>query len=409
MNVRFASAAVLLCAAWLFSTPASASCGAEGEPACNIKTRIPSCDVNLIETAGSCWRPACGQEGQRGCGPTERITFNLLLRLPVPQTCDADLVHVVLANRCRHPNCGREGGPPCTVLQRIPSCDINLAESGGRCVRPLCGALDQRACSPTTLGALSRPATIYSLGQCDVNLVVDATNGTCRRPGSATQVIAATPSPPPSTPISPAPAAPAPAVVPPPPGIRMPTPPPVASAPPSILPPPPLPAVVNGGTSTPPGMLPPPPVSSGTPPAAGAADGGYTAGYQAGYQAGFSAGRAAVTTTPTVMAQSPNENPALLPEPGGAFVRAARSTFASGENIKASFAGLPGNKGDWIAIAAAGAPDNSYLEWSFLGGRQSGAHSFSQRFKPGQYEIRLFEDWPAGKYEVVSRATFTVQ
>ena len=45
-------------------------------------------------------------------------------------------------------DCGLENIRPCTVNERIPSCDLNLNESGGRCVRPACGAQGQRLCSP---------------------------------------------------------------------------------------------------------------------------------------------------------------------------------------------------------------------------------------------------------------------
>lgn len=424
MNLRLASAAVLLCTALLFSTRASAGCGAEGERACVVEERVPSCDLNLTEGQGRCWRPACGQEGQRGCGPTERVTFNFLLGLPMPQVCDADLVHDPIANRCRRPNCGREGGPPCTVFQRVPSCDVNLGESVGKCVRPPCGGLGQALCSPETLGGLLRTATIYTVGLCDANLVPEYTSKTCTRPGLTTPAIATAVPRPQSPPVSQAPAVPAPTGAPPPPGIRLPTPPAVSAAPnvlpppPPVVtyggqtaqtsvPPPPLPAVASGGTAMPPGTAPPPPASGAAPAISSAADGGYTAGYQAGFQAGFSAGQAAAV--PPATSPPPGDNAALSPEPGSAIVRAARPIFGSGENIEASFAGMPGSKGDWMAIAAAGAPDNSYIEWTYLGGKQSGVHRFSQRYKPGRYEIRLYKDWPAGNYQAVARTTFIVQ
>jgi hypothetical protein len=113
-------------------------------------------------------------------------------------------------------DCGLAGGRACNLNERIPSCDINLVEAGGACVRPLCGAEGQKLCSPiqrTTFnwilmaplpipqpcdinlkdvaGVCTHPANCGRQGQkacdiferipaCDINLVNDA--GNCRRP-----------------------------------------------------------------------------------------------------------------------------------------------------------------------------------------------------------------------------------
>ena len=45
--------------------------------------------------------------------------------------------------------CGADGGRPCTVTERMPSCNLNLSESGGRGYRAACGAEGQRGCGPT--------------------------------------------------------------------------------------------------------------------------------------------------------------------------------------------------------------------------------------------------------------------
>ena len=172
-------------------------CGADGERPCGLTERIPSCDLNLSEGGGRCFRAACGAEGQRGCGPFERVMFDFLLQLPVPKACDANLVADILKNQCVHPTCGREGQRACTIPERMPSCDINLFESNGRCLRPgNCGRAGQPPCDLTVRGPLFR---------CDANLV--GRNGVCMRPGSVESQTAATGG------MSPAPA-PAPAPVP---------------------------------------------------------------------------------------------------------------------------------------------------------------------------------------------------
>ncbi|MBX3224392.1 MAG: hypothetical protein KF795_28005 [Labilithrix sp.] len=125
-------------------------CGAEGERACTLTEKFPSCNVNLVEGGGRCIRPLCGREGQRGCTVTERTKLDPVLKVPKPFPCDQDLKHDLFKNQCFHPTCGREGQNACTVLERIPSCDINLVEVAGRCMKPpLCGRLGQAACTVT--------------------------------------------------------------------------------------------------------------------------------------------------------------------------------------------------------------------------------------------------------------------
>jgi hypothetical protein len=194
------------------AAPARAdTCGAEGQRECGVTERIPSCDLNLVAAGGRCIRAICGAEGQRGCGPTERFLFDFVLQMPVPKTCDSNLVHDLLNNKCLHPQCGREGQRPCVVTERIPSCDINLFESGGKCQRPAdCGREGQSPCDLTVRGPIFR---------CDVNLVVRTQK--CARPGtpdtataqnsgsSTAPLTATTPAPPPAA-KSPAPPPPPP-------------------------------------------------------------------------------------------------------------------------------------------------------------------------------------------------------
>ena len=174
---------LMLALPFAVAEPARAdTCGADGERPCGLTERIPSCDLNLSEGGGRCYRAACGAEGQRGCGPTERVMFDFLLQLPVPKACDANLVADILKNQCVHPACGREGQRACTIPERLPSCDVNLFESSGRCLRPgNCGRAGQPPCDLTVRGPLFR---------CDANLV--GRNGVCMRSGSLDTQTAAT-------------------------------------------------------------------------------------------------------------------------------------------------------------------------------------------------------------------------
>lgn len=198
-------------------------CGADGERACGLTEKFPSCNVNLVEGGGRCIRPACGQDGQRGCTVVERTRIDPVLKTPMPAPCDQNLKHDVLKDRCFHPNCGRQGQSACPVWERVPSCDANLVESGGQCLKPpACGALGQPAC---TVGV--------RIPSCDVDLVEKV--GMCQRAGTApsstaTPAPAPPPPPPPQSKSSPPP---------PPPPVTKPPPPPPGNKPPPPPPPPP--------------------------------------------------------------------------------------------------------------------------------------------------------------------------
>lgn len=142
-----ALAALLLAASAAFA----GVCGAEGQNACTVFQRVPSCDKNLVEKAGKCVHPPCGRQGDRPCVVTERIP-----------SCDDSLVEI--AGKClTRGACGSEGGRPCTVGERVPSCNPNLVEKAGKCIHPDCGRAFERACPAT-----ERPGFGVS---CDTGLV----------------------------------------------------------------------------------------------------------------------------------------------------------------------------------------------------------------------------------------------
>ncbi len=162
--------AVLVALALLTSSEALAqACGGEGQSACSVFVRTPSCDSYLVESSGRCVHPPCGREGDRACSVFERVPscdINLgevggrcVSPTPcgneeerecrfwehVPSCRSPDLVAV--ANRCTHPPCGKLDGRACSVVERIPSCDVGLIEVRGFCGRPTpCGREGQREC-----------------------------------------------------------------------------------------------------------------------------------------------------------------------------------------------------------------------------------------------------------------------
>lgn len=71
------------------------------------------------------------------------------------------------------------------------------------------------------------------------------------------------------------------------------------------------------------------------------------------------------------------------------------------------FSNLPGNQQDWITIVSKETPDTEYGQYFYTGGQVEGSLSF-RGVVPGEYEVRLYLNWPDGGYEVESRFSFIV-
>ncbi|OJY23808.1 MAG: hypothetical protein BGO98_17865 [Myxococcales bacterium 68-20] len=173
------------------ATSSALDCGAENQKACTVFQRVPSCDPNLVESAGKCVHPPCGRQGQNACTVVQRIP-----------SCDTGLQEI--RGKCVPPTpCGAEGQRACLVVERVPSCNKNLVESGGSCVHPPCGRQGQNACtvnvripscdddlkevsgkcvSPTPCGGEGQRAclVVERVPSCDPYLV--ESNGSCRHP-----------------------------------------------------------------------------------------------------------------------------------------------------------------------------------------------------------------------------------
>jgi hypothetical protein len=66
-----------------------------------------------------------------------------------------------------------------------------------------------------------------------------------------------------------------------------------------------------------------------------------------------------------------------------------RTSYTPGQTITVTYAGLPGNLQDWIAIAPAGAAPMSYVAYAFTNGQQSGTATFTAP-AAGTYVARAF-------------------
>ncbi len=127
---------ILAVGATFTSLARAANCGAEGQRACTIVERIPSCDKNLVEAKGKCNHPPCGRDAQKACTVIQRIP-----------SCDDNLVELV--GTCfQRGVCGAEGQRACAkIVERVPSCNANLVEKNATCFHPDCGRQGQRACT----------------------------------------------------------------------------------------------------------------------------------------------------------------------------------------------------------------------------------------------------------------------
>ena len=86
----------------------------------------------------------------------------------------------------------------------------------------------------------------------------------------------------------------------------------------------------------------------------------------------------------------------------------AKSEFFSGEPIVIEFAGLPGNQKDWIVISH---PNNTPFRpgniRQFTRGKQAGQLEFDPQ-AAGEYEARLYLNYPIGGYKIYAKSTFKV-
>lgn len=89
---------------------------------------------------------------------------------------------------------------------------------------------------------------------------------------------------------------------------------------------------------------------------------------------------------------------------GSIGISASPSIVSSGETIAVTYSGAPGSEYDWIAIFKVGDPNTSYGDYYYLNKQQSGTLTFIAPSTPGEYEFRLFGNWPEGGYNDLARS-----
>lgn len=98
-------------------------------------------------------------------------------------------------------------------------------------------------------------------------------------------------------------------------------------------------------------------------------------------------------------------------EPMGAIgtgISASPTAINPGDTITVTYSGAPGFENDWIAIFKVGDPNTSYNEYLYLHEQKSGTLTFTAPTAPGEYEFRMFENFPEGGYNDLARSN-TIQ
>ena len=102
------------------------------------------------------------------------------------------------------------------------------------------------------------------------------------------------------------------------------------------------------------------------------------------------------------------ESPAFtVDSPSGApTVSVDQSSYGATAMITVTYAGLPGDIDDWVAIAPAGSPNTSYVNYIFTQGQTSGTATFPAPATGGSYVVRAF---PQNTFELLAESpAFTV-
>jgi len=85
-----------------------------------------------------------------------------------------------------------------------------------------------------------------------------------------------------------------------------------------------------------------------------------------------------------------------------------KTVYGRGEKISVTVSGLQGSETDWITLVKADDPVDTYGQWFYTKGKKAETFVFSG-VVPGEYEIRVYYDWPAGGYEVQQQIKILVQ
>ena len=93
--------------------------------------------------------------------------------------------------------------------------------------------------------------------------------------------------------------------------------------------------------------------------------------------------------------------------PSNKFLQATARTHLRNEPITVAFSGLPGSATDWITLTRIENGPEQYGQWFYTKGERSGTLTFLG-VASGEYEIRVYHDWPRGGTVIQDRIPITV-
>lgn len=84
-----------------------------------------------------------------------------------------------------------------------------------------------------------------------------------------------------------------------------------------------------------------------------------------------------------------------------------KNVYDTNEPIKIRYSNFKGTSGDWISLAQRGSEAEDYLDYVWTNGNKSGIASFDG-LPIGDYEIRVYYDWPKEAYRQKTHHSFSV-
>jgi hypothetical protein len=78
--------------------------------------------------------------------------------------------------------------------------------------------------------------------------------------------------------------------------------------------------------------------------------------------------------------------------PAGITVTTNSSMYTLGQYVTVTWAGLPGNANDWVALAPNGSSDTTVTRWIYTGGQVNGSFAFEGPLSAGTYVARAFQN-----------------
>lgn len=85
-----------------------------------------------------------------------------------------------------------------------------------------------------------------------------------------------------------------------------------------------------------------------------------------------------------------------------------KAAYKAGEPVIVFWAGLPGNQQDWVTVVPAGTATDQWGDWTYTSGQPAGVFQVNG-LAAGDYEARVYYDYPNGGFNVQAVSSFTVQ